>query len=280
MATTPAPTVTSNTSPFPYTWISFSSIPTSASVTLIYVYRTANGVTEVIRNANGVTITGSASFSVQDFDVPFGVSVTYTGKLVIGGADQGLGPSTSITLNVNQLWITDPLDPTNSLGVDLTGSGSAVLGMNSFASVKRGYDVNKSYVLGKARPIVQFYGQKGIEGTEFEVLTTGTTATTAMGALLATSPVLIRPPVRMTNLPSQFYATLTAVQNPLTWRNETSNQVTNWVLQADEVEPQSLEVVFSLFSYAYWSARLATYTAANAIYGAGSYDTAVRTPPA
>lgn len=280
MATTPAPSLSSSLAPLPYVWVSFTSIPTSASATLIYVYRTANGVTEVIRNANGINITGSASFAVQDFDVPFGVAVTYTGKLVIAGVDQGLGTGSNITLDVNQLWISDPLDPTNAIGIDLTGSGAAVLGGDSFANISRGYDVSKSYVLGKQRPVVQFFGEKGIEGAEFEVLTTGSAASTELSALLGVSPVLIRPPVRMTNLPSQFYVTLQATQEPLTWRSETSDQLTRWVLKADEVEPSSVEIVFALFTYAYWSARYASYSAASAVYGAGSYDSAVRNPPA
>jgi hypothetical protein len=278
MPAAPAPTLTELTIPLPAVRINFDSIPTSASVTTFTVLRTVDGETSVVRNASNIVITGNTTFSIVDFDAPFGVPITYTGRLVFGTADQGLSPQTSITLNVNTIWITDPIDPLNYIEVSVDGQGTAFLGAESFQAVERVTDYQLVNVLGRKKPILLSYGQKGIIGMEVEIYTEGFD-TVAMSQLLSVSPLLIRVPSSIPNVPRFLNGSLQGIQEDVTWKTSSLNPLTRWVLVFDETEPQSLDIFFQVFDYAYWSGFYATYTDVLADYGASTYQSAIDTPP-
>lgn len=278
MPTAPAPTLGTTTNPVPAVTIDLTSIPTSASVTTITVLRSVDGTTEAVRNASNVVITGNTAFSVIDFDAPFGTSITYTARLIIGGVDQGLGPSSTITLNSSKLWITDPIDPASGIGISLDGSGTAFLGSNSFKSISQTVDRSLVNVLGKRKPIQLYYGQKGIAGLQFEVYTEGQ-STEKLETLLSASPLLVRKTSDIPLLPYMLHGAITAIPETVDWQSN-SQPLTRWVMTLDETEPQSLDIVFAVFAYSYWNSRYATYTAALAVYGAGTYETAKKNPPA
>jgi hypothetical protein len=270
---TSTPTLTANYSIVPAVQIALTGLLATGTVT---VYRIADGTSEVVRNASNVS--ASSTFTVVDYDAPIGVVVTYTAENFDSSVvSQGVSSPATITLTSTSIWMHDPLAPANNVEIKLTGTSDVVLGANSFTRVARGYDIVTTKVLGKTRPTMQFYGLKGYENLTFELITTVYGTTDVMG-LLATNPVLVRFPTNFPNLPTRINGALTAEQEPLTWMLE-NTPVTQFYLKLNEVEPQSLGIVYSIYSYSYWSGKYATYTAASAVYGSNTYDYSVLNPP-
>jgi len=244
------------------------------------VWRQADGLTEPVRNANAIS--ANTSFLVTDYEAPIGITVSYWVETFASGVSLGVSDTSTTTVNDARMWITDPLNPRNSMAIQLGGYGTATLGRNTFESIKRTYRFNKSVVLGKARPVMQFYGQKGIEGAHFEVLTHDA-GDIAMENLISVAPVLIRVPAAMPNLPARLYGIMEPEQQPQSWRFESANQLTLWSINFTETEPQSLSIVFSVYSYAYWAARYGSYAYVSlplATYNANTYLYSAQNPPA
>jgi hypothetical protein len=134
-------------------------------------------------------------------------------------------------------------------------------------------------VIGKSRPVLQFYGERALESVNFDVLTKPAGGD-QMRDLLQTAPVLIRVPGALGNLPRLMYGVLEASQEPLDWHTSTTSPLTRWSVVYNETEAQSTSVIVTFYSYAYWQSKYATYTAANSAYGSSTYINAVRNPPA
>jgi hypothetical protein len=273
-----APVLTNKSVPVPSVEIYFSSLGTG-SPTSITVYRLADGVTEIVRTANRAPAT--TAFTVVDYEVPFGVVATYFSEVFdAAGTSLGLSSTVTTTVDSDSVWIHDPLDLSNYLVVTPYAS-SASLGQESFSEISRGYSFNSSNVIGKKKPILQFYGEKAIQGLEFEVITSTNVAFDAVADLLSVAPVAIRTPPRFYNLPRVLYGVLQGSQQPLTWHlNSSDEPITRWALTLDETEAPGIDLVFAYYTYTYWMARYATYTLANSAYGTGTYIDAVRNPPA
>lgn len=280
MATATTPTLATSVNPCPNVTVSFTSLPTSASATTITVWRVADGITEQVRNANGTVITGQTTFVVVDYEAPIGIPVVYYASMTIAGVAQGNGPTATTTINDSRFWISDPLNPANSLAIQTGGYGVATLGLHTFETVQRSYKYNRSMVIGQQRPVMQFYGQKGIEGAQFEVYTYGDTDN-SMDNLLSVSPILIRVPSVMVNMPARLYGVMEATLQPQTWRIEASSPLNLWTITFNETAPQSLAVVFSVYSYAYWSTKYpGTYATVTAsVYGSNNYNYALLNQP-
>lgn len=272
------PALTYKSVPMPSVEVYVSGLG-SGTPTAISVYRIADGETSLVRG--GVKTPASGAFTITDYEAPFGVPVAYyTETFNAAGVSQGLSAQETITLAVNQIWLHDPTDLTNAMAVDVAGQGSIVLGAESFSTIKRGYQYNRSNVIGKRKPVVQFYGEKAIDGLEFTLITDNA-GVLEVEDILSTSPVCIRTPANFTNLPRTMYGVLEATQQPLNWHaSADASKLTSWVIAFNETEAQSLAVVINYYTYTYWQARYATYTLANAAYGSGSYINAVRNPPA
>jgi hypothetical protein len=273
-----APVLTNKSVPVPSVEIYFSSLGTG-SPTTITVYRLADGETEIVRTANRAPAT--TAFTVVDYEVPFGVVVTYFSEVFnAAGTSLGLSSTVTTTVDSDSVWIHDPLDLSNILVVT-PYSSDASLGQDSFSQIERGYSFNSSNVIGKKKPIIQFYGEKAIQGLNFEVITSTNVAFDALENLLSVAPIVIRTPPRFYNLPRLLYGVLQGSQEPLTWHLSTSDQpITRWSLTLDETEAPGIDLVFGYFTYSYWASRYATYTLANSAYGTGTYIDAVRNPPA
>lgn len=273
-----APTLTQRSTPMPSVEIYFSSLG-SGSPAYITVYRLADGETNVVRTANYTA--ASSSFTVIDYEVPFGVVSSYYSE-VFNSAGTSLGTSavTTTQYDSDSVWIHDPLDLTNYMVVTPYAS-SATLGQGSFKEMKRGYSFNASGVIGKKKPIIQYYGEKAIQGLDFEVITSSNSATDTLENLLSVAPVLVRTPVKFYNLPRLLYGVLQGSQEPLTWHLTSADEpITRWSLTLDETEQPGIALVFGYYTYTYWQSRYATYTLANAAYGTNTYINAVRNPPA
>lgn len=273
-----APTLTARTTPVPSVEVYFSSLG-SGSPAYITVYRLADGETNIVRTANYTSAT--TAFTVTDYEVPFGVVSSYYSEVFTSaGVSLGKSSITTITVNSDSVWIHDPLDLSTVIAITPYAS-DATLGQDSFSNIKRGYDFNASKVIGKKKPIVQFYGEKAIEGVEFSVLTASNASVDMMETLLQTAPVLVRTPAKFYNLPRLLYGVLTASQEPLTWQlNSIDQPITRWNLTLDETEQPGIALVFGYYTYTYWQGKYATYTLVNSAYGTGTYINAVRNPPA
>lgn len=273
-----APALTNRTTPMPSVEIFFSSLGTGTP-TRITVYRLADGETNIVRTANYTSVTGP--FTVIDFEVPLGVPVTYYSEVFnAAGTSLGVSATAVTTVDSDSIWIHDPLDLSNFMIVTPYAS-TATLGQESFKEISRGYDFNASKVIGKKKPIIQYYGEKAIQGLQFEVITSSTANFDAMENLLTVAPVLVRTPARFYNLPRLLYGVLQGTQEPLTWHLTTQDTpYSRWNLTLDETEQPGIALVFGYFSYSYWQSRYATYTLVNTAYGTGTYINAVRNPPA
>lgn len=271
------PTLTYKSVPMPSVEVYVSSLGTGTP-TSISVYRIADGTTSLVRN--GFKVAATSAFTLTDFEAPFGTPVSYyTEVFDAAGNSLGLSSQATTTLSVSQIWVHDPLDLTNAFSVDVAGSGSIVLGAESFSTIQRAYNYNRSTVIGKSKPVLQFYGEKAIEGLSFSLITDNAGAL-EVEDIMSASPVCIRTPAQFFNLPRSLYGVLEGSQEPLNWQlSGETNDLTRWNLTFNETEAQSLGVVIAYYTYAYWQARYATYTAANTAYGSGSYINAVRNPP-
>jgi len=272
------PTLTNKTVPMPSVEVYFSGLG-SGSPAFITVYRLADGETNVVRTANYVAAT--TSFTVTDYEAPFGIVISYYAEVfTAGGVSLGTSPIATTTLNVDVIWMHDPLDLSN-YAVITPYASDITLAQDSFETIERGFDFNLSNVIGKKKPIIQYYGEKAIQGLEFEVITATNIAYDKIATLLQVAPVLIRTPVRFYNLPRLLYGVLRGSQKPITWHlNSSDEPMTRISLSLDETEQPGIGLIFSYYTYSYWQARYATYTLANAAYGTGTYINAVRNPPA
>lgn len=268
-----APTLTAKTNPVPGVEVYWSSLP--AGTTAMTVYRLTDGVRSVVRNADAVTVSGS--FAVVDYEAPLGASVTYSAETFISGVSDGISATASITIDSDVAWIQDPLDPNNSVSVSLGSGSNYMFGQNAFASIGRPTDVNKSKVLGRTRPVVQFYGRKGIEGLEVDVYVDNSMFGT-FNDLLDVQPLLVRVPTRMPNLPRNLYVTISAVEEPVDWHSTDETNLTRFKLTMDEVEPQTLDITVNVFTYSRFEAKYATYTAAATVYNGQDYTYVQRNP--
>jgi hypothetical protein len=245
----------------------------------ITVYRSVNGTTTQVRGAVLASVAGS--YFVTDYEAPFGVTITYWAETFAAGTSLGVGDSSSTVLAVSQMWIHDPLDPTNNIAITLGGYDYATLGAKSFEGIQKGVRYNKSVVVGKTKPVLQFYGLKSIENAQFEVYTYDY-ADADMSNLLAVSPVCIRVPAAMVSLPPLMYGVVEGSANPETWRWESTDPLTRWSLTFNETDAPNTAIVFAVYSYAYWATRYSasTYASVNGVYGTNSYIYSIKNPPA
>jgi hypothetical protein len=249
----------------------------STTPTNVTVYRLCDGETSIVRGAKNVTASGA--FLVNDFEVPFGKPVTYWAETFASGTSQGLSSTNVTTVDVQEIWIHDPLDLTNTMQIFLDGDNDATLGQGSFGSISREYDYNRTSVLGKSRPVLQFYGEKAIQGLSFDVLAKAA-GNSKLYDLLSVAPLMVRVPGQLGNVPRMLYGVIEGSEEPIDWHlSSQTAPLTRWKLTLTEVEPQSLDIVLTFYSYAYWQSRYSSYTAANAAYGSTTYINAVRNPP-
>lgn len=269
--------------------IDVTGITIMSGTTRITITRKVDDETYTVRNANAVDISGSASFYVQDFEVPLAAMGVYYATITNGTTtesdSQTFGPFYSSS---DAIWISDPLVPSTFVKVTTTDIGDtsgnmAILGKGSMSEITRSYDRAVSYVLGKTKPVLQFYGQKSIAGLAFDIIA-APTARDQVNALLASGHVLFRASSRrFTTLPRALYCTLAGSQEPLTWQLkgtefDETNDLTRWKLTLDEVQAQSTDIVYSPYSYNYYTARAPLYSNALAYYGGSSYLYAMKNP--
>lgn len=268
-----APTLTYKSTPIPSVEIYWSSFP--AGTDTISVYRLADGERVLVRNASAVAASGS--FSITDYEAPFGTLLTYSAETFIAGVSDGTSATATITLDVSDVWIQDPLNLTSAVKVAVAGGSNFTLAKDSFNSLTRSSVINKSVVLGRSKPVVQFYGRKSLEGLTLDILADNSTFG-VLNDLLDVQPLLIRTPASIGYLPRSLYCTVTAVEEPVDWSLSAGTEMSRFKLTVDEVEGQNLTVFVNLFTYTDYANKYATYNAAATVYGSFDYTYVTRNP--
>lgn len=229
-----APTLVEKTDPTPGVEVYFPSLDVDAVE--ITVWRIADGVTEPVRGGLRASVTGD--FTVTDWEVPFGVVSTYYGQIFDSGGASILGDQATITVTSDDVWLSDPIDPTSAITVRLE--------QNTFTQVSRARRTEQMYVAGLSRPFEQNWGLGGIMGLPFSLWTESDLEASALQTLLQSSPLLIRTPPKYATLPRLLSASIKQpTQVPFDWRSGGSTVV--WSLTVDEVQPVSAAILRPLF---------------------------------
>lgn len=268
-----APTLTYKATPLPSVEVYWASLP--AGTDTISVYRQAEGERVLVRNASEVPASGS--FAIVDYEAPFGTALTYSAETSIAGVSDGTSATAEITLDVTDVWIQDPLNLNSAIKVAVAGGTDFTLGQGSFNSLTRASVVSKSQVLGRSKPVVQFYGRKSLEGINLDILADNETFGD-LNELLDVQPLLIRTPSALGYLPRSLYCTVAAVEEPIDWHSVESSGMSRFKLTVDEVEGQNLTVFVTLYTYADYADKYATYNAAATVYGSYDYTYVTRNP--
>jgi hypothetical protein len=108
MAYAPTLTPTIDSNPCPRVLVAFTSL--AAGTQTINVYRTTEGRRFKVRG--GVNLFAVGGASVMDFECPFQVPASYQAEQFnAAGVSLGFTDASTITLNVTQTWIHQPLSP-------------------------------------------------------------------------------------------------------------------------------------------------------------------------
>lgn len=236
-----APTLTEKTDPGPGVEVYFPSIDGAAVA--VTVWRIADGLTEEVRGALRASAAGD--FTVTDWEVPFGIETVYYGEIFDSGGASVIGDQASITVESDEVWLSDPIDPTATLTVTLEET--------SFTEISRPRKVERVYVMGVPRPFLQNWGVGAISGLPFTLWTDTTDEALALQNLLDASPLLIRTPPTFVGLPRVLFASIeTPVMEPFDQALGGTAMV--WSLTVDEVQPVSKAILRPLVTWADWEA--------------------------
>lgn len=108
MAYAPTLTPTIDSNPCPRVLVAFTSL--AAGTQTINIYRTAEGRRFKVRG--GVNLYAVGGVSVMDFECPFQVAASYQAEQFnTAGVSLGFTDAATITLNVTETWIHQPLSP-------------------------------------------------------------------------------------------------------------------------------------------------------------------------
>lgn len=235
VAAPPAPTLTflpAGNGLGPRVLVEFAGLDVTA--TAITVTCIAGGETRTVRGARKAATAGS--FTVVDFEAPF-TAVTYQGQVWAGATASPLGATSTVavTVDADEVWLSDPLDPENSMRVSLEGS--------SLQGVQRTPDFEVLHMIGRKKNPVQFFGLGGITNLPFHPITETAADAQKLLGLLDVAPLLVRSPAGglFQLLPATLYAVLSGSG---AWPGWTGNfDAVQWTLTAEEVAPQTLDVV-------------------------------------
>lgn len=165
----------------------------------ITLRRTSGGQSAVVRGVYKVPVLGS-SMEFWDYEAPFGVPVAYRAEVVSGGGT-AMAQSAPVTLNVDRVWISDPLSPKVSCAAELVDS------LGEFGYDRAG---TIAQVVGDSTPIAMVGTRQ--EASNVPVVFRTRTALdrlSVMTVLRATDPLLIRCPgdLPFASLPPLAYVT-------------------------------------------------------------------------
>lgn len=208
--TPPAPTLTPSTSSDPCPRVEVVVTPMPGDADTITVWRSWKGQYAVVRDADAASVSGD--FLVVDYEVPLGVPVTYTCRTAdAAGTPSQESSGTTTTVNVSELWIQDPLDPTTALAarIDLVQTTGVSLHGESFMPATYSADIQITPVAGSALPVAFSGTRRAASRMPLSLITWDVDATDQLRLLLRQAfPLCIRTPADIPQLTGLTYVAL------------------------------------------------------------------------
>lgn len=252
----PAPTLTPATdaNPSPRVEVLISPMPTDART--VSIWRSYGGVIEAVRGA--VNATCSGDFLVTDYEAPLGQAVTYSCQTFdSAGTPSPLSdPSASVTLDVADVWLSDPLAPSTALALPLTrGSGDIAVRVGAFVG-SYGQDAALLNPIGVSLPIAVVGVRRAISAMPVTVATYSSAVDAALLDLLQQASVAcLRVPPAVRRVSPVSYVQFGDLQPA----DDPSLRRTVWPLVATAVQAPGLNVVIPTRTYDDLLAEASTY---------------------
>ena len=253
------PTLTPFTSaPCPRVEVFFASFV--AGTATVTVYRLAGGREFRVRGAVRTPVSGA--LSRLDFEVPFGMPVTYRAEQFnAAGVSLGFTDSSSLTVDSEDSWMHNPLNPAGAVSVALAAA--------SAPSVTRPTPGAVSRPLGRVVGVVLSQPRQGVTGLQIVVRTSSDADADLVQGMVGddrTPPVVClrlgRRDGRMRVPQPLFLSTLTVEEVETSF--EDIDNLLEHRFQGDEVDPPTPGLYVPLLRRKDLDAFFATRSAMNA----------------
>ncbi|WP_022886356.1 hypothetical protein [Glaciibacter superstes] len=259
MAYAPVITPSVDAAPCPRAEVLFSSF--AAGTTFVTAYRLGGGREYRMRGAVNTPVAGA--LTRIDFEVPFGLEVSYRAEMFnSAGSSLGYTDATSVTLNVNETWLHNPLDPQGAVRVRMASDAAR--------SISRPVPGSVLYPRGRRVGIVVSEPRQGIQGIALDCYTLTDDDTDRFADMVGTYtsnsvPVLcvrVGADMKM-RVPRPLFA---SVLDP---REEAINlhiggESMKWSMSGDEVSPPTPALFIPLLTRADINAYYSTRSAVKA----------------
>lgn len=161
MAHAPTIIVSTDADPAPRAEVVFPTLP-AGTAKLRQITRLADGREYAVRDSLGIVVVGAAQR--LDHEVPFGIPVTWRAE-ALNSSDVSLGftdASAPVTVDVEDTWVHNPLDPTTAVRCTLLRDTSREWSRPVPGTVH--YPINRRVGVVIAGP------RQGIQGQRFSIL--------------------------------------------------------------------------------------------------------------
>lgn len=159
MAYAPTLTVSTDANPMPRVEVLFSSF--AAGTVKVTVYRLAQGREFKVRSAVNAATAGA--LSRIDFEIPFGVPVTYRAEMFdASGVSLGFTDTATVTMSIPDMWVHNPLNPAGGVKVMFRGSAAREL--------SRPVEGDVFYPQGRRVGVVISGQRRGLQGVVLDII--------------------------------------------------------------------------------------------------------------
>ena len=263
--TPPAPTLTAATDADPCPRVEVLITPMPVDVDEVTVYRSWKGQRQVVRGASRAEVAGD--YLIIDYEVPLGVPVSYTSVgFDVSGVPSQESASTTVTVDVADVWLQDPLDPTTALAARMSRTsvteGVEIIG-DSILPASYQATTTVQPVVGSALPVGMASVRRAVSRAPLTFIAwSPTDAETLRTLLMQTFPLCVRTPAAIPQLGGLTYFALPDfVEAPYPgWT------ATLFTASGDAVRPPGSGIVIQPRTYADLSAEAATYAGLLALY--------------
>lgn len=233
-----------DTAPCPRVEVTVDGLHATVAST-VTVWRSAGGQRLKVRGADGVTAT--AAFFVVDYEAPLGRRVDYT--VDVAGPTIPATTAGTVSLDVDEAWLQDPLAPTNASPVTKVPGVGPALARGAVAELSYPMASEVVQVLGSPYPVVLGGTRQAAQRIPLDLLCATAEATSLLRGILTTAfPVLVRPLPHWPGLPPLcFLAVGDMTEAPLD--GLLGGSLTSWRLTGDLVAAPGVSVVVPVWSY-------------------------------
>lgn len=236
-------TTATDAAPAPRVTVLIDDLP--PGVKSLTLFRAAEGRSMKVRGAVSVAV--SSGFSVPDVEAPFQVESEYRAQMFdVAGADLGYTSTATATLDVDDCWVHNPLDPDNSVIIDISN--------DSGVSLTRPIDGERFYPEQRTLAVFVTGRRLGLQGVDlyfstdlpdvaekFEAMFGGYNDDNQMVPVLCirTPPVI--------DIPRTYFAgTLKPTRKPI--NAHLGGSLREWALDTDEASPPFPGIVVALLT--------------------------------